>query len=241
MKIMQIKRFGFGIVVTVFLVILTGNAFAVGNPSRHMKDGDVGNTFANNNVVASPYWQVDSGSYTFIAVSHSSLSGMASQIGVKINAITSAGAAYDTAASFTISSGSTQRVFIVPTNHATVNSTNITTGVFLSGTTDFTYGHIRATPVASHPGLIYGGPGSQFTANDQGMGLRDTTTLSYWGSVIIEANTTGFAMEFIGDMNDSVTPAVTFRCGVAAATNAWTDGSTSPNCNAISSSGVNLQ
>ena len=27
--------------------------------------------------------------------------------------------------------------------------------------------------------------------------------LSYWGSVIIEANTTGFAMEFIGDMNDS--------------------------------------
>jgi hypothetical protein len=27
--------------------------------------------------------------------------------------------------------------------------------------------------------------------------------LSYWGSVIIEQNTTGFAMEFIGDMNDS--------------------------------------
>jgi len=29
--------------------------------------------------------------------------------------------------------------------------------------------------------------------------------LTYWGSVIIEANTTGFAMEFIGDMNDSQT------------------------------------
>ena len=28
--------------------------------------------------------------------------------------------------------------------------------------------------------------------------------LSYWGSVIIEANTTGFAMEFMGDMNDSI-------------------------------------
>jgi hypothetical protein len=27
--------------------------------------------------------------------------------------------------------------------------------------------------------------------------------LSYWGSVVIEQNTTGFAMEFIGDMNDS--------------------------------------
>jgi hypothetical protein len=29
--------------------------------------------------------------------------------------------------------------------------------------------------------------------------------LTYWGSVIVEANTTGFAMEFIGDMNDSQT------------------------------------
>ena len=28
--------------------------------------------------------------------------------------------------------------------------------------------------------------------------------LSYWGSVIVEAQTTGFAMEFIGDVNDSV-------------------------------------
>jgi hypothetical protein len=27
--------------------------------------------------------------------------------------------------------------------------------------------------------------------------------LSYWGSVVIEQSTTGFAMEFIGDMNDS--------------------------------------
>ena len=58
-------------------------------------DGKVDDSFANNFIVTSPYWQVDSGSYTFIAVSHSSLSGMASQIGVKINAITSAGAAYD--------------------------------------------------------------------------------------------------------------------------------------------------
>ena len=35
-------------------------------------------------------------------------------------------------------------------------------------------------------------------------GFRDITMLSYWGSVIIEANTTGFAMEFMGDMNDSI-------------------------------------
>jgi hypothetical protein len=27
--------------------------------------------------------------------------------------------------------------------------------------------------------------------------------LNFWGAVIIESNTTGFAMEFIGDMQDS--------------------------------------
>ena len=27
--------------------------------------------------------------------------------------------------------------------------------------------------------------------------------LSFWGSVVVETNTTGFAMEFIGDMHDS--------------------------------------
>jgi hypothetical protein len=238
MKIMQLKRYCFSILVTAFLVIFTGNAFAATNASRNIVDGQVDDTFANNFIVASPYWQVDSGSYTFIAVSHSSLSGMASQIGVKINAITSAGAAYDTAASFTISSGSTQRVFIVPTNHASVNSTNITTGVFLSGTTDFTYGHIRATPVATHPHLIH--TDQYKAALTHGAGLRDSTTLTYWGSVIIEANTTGFAMEFIGDMNDSTTPAVTYRCN--AGQGATHDVSTkSGNCNSINSSGVNLQ
>ena len=238
MKIMQLKRYGFSILVTAFLVIFTGNAFAAKNASRNIVDGKVDDTFANNFIVTSPYWQVDSGSYTFIAVSHSSLSGMASQIGVKINAITSAGAAYDTAASFTISSGATQRVFIVPTNHATVNSTNITSGVFLSDTTDFTYGHIRATPVATHPWQKHsdGYP----TAIGHGAGFRDSTTLTYWGSVIIEANTTGFAMEFIGDMNDSTTPAVTFRCGSQTGVNHAAN-STSSNCNMISSSGVNLQ
>ena len=238
MKIMQLKRYGFSILVTAFLVIFTGNAFAAKNASRNIVDGKVDDTFANNFIVTSPYWQVDSGSYTFIAVSHSSLSGMASQIGVKINAITSTGAAYDTAESFTVTSGSTQRVFIVPTNHATVNSKAITSGGFLSGTSDFTYGHIRATPVATHPGLKH--TDSYPTALGHGAGFRDSTTLTYWGSVIIEANTTGFAMEFIGDMNDSMTPAVTFRCNAGLGAT-HTANTLSGDCNRISSSGVNLQ
>ena len=40
-------------------------------------------------------------------------------------------------------------------------------------------------------------------SSEEGNGFRDSTMLTYWGSVIVEASTTGFAMEFIGDMNDS--------------------------------------
>ena len=206
MKINHLKRYLIGIAMTGFLAFLAGNAFGdtafSANASRDF-DSTKKSQYANNYMVASPYWQVEGGaSYTFIAVSHSSLSGMASQIGVTINAITSAKTAYDTAETFTILSGNTQRVFIVPTNHATVNSTNISSAVFLAGTTDFTYGHLRIGPATNYPQMKYGG---SLGFNTLGAGFRDPTMLTYWGSVIIEANTTGFAMEFIGDMNDSQT------------------------------------
>ena len=210
MKINYLKRYLIGIAMIAFLAILAGNAFAdkatATNATRDFGDGD-GN-YANNYMVASPYWQVEgAASYTFIAVSHSSLSGMASQIGLTINAIDSTGSAYDTAESFTVTAGNTQRVFIVPTNHATINSTNVSSAVFLAGTTDFTYGHIRINPQTSHPqqmsdsSLLW----HSWKDNHVGNGFRDSTMLTYWGSVIVEANTTGFAMEFIGDMNDSQT------------------------------------
>jgi hypothetical protein len=207
MKINHLKRYLIGIAMTGFLALLAGNAFGDSASSQNASrdfDGVENSQYANNYIVASPYWQVEgAASYTFIAVSHSSLSGMASQIGVTINAITSAKTAYDTAETFTIAAGATQRVFIVPTNHATVNSTNISSAVFLSGTTDFTYGHIRINPPpGNHPQLKWGGV---LPLLHIGAGFRDPTMLTYWGSVIIEANTTGFAMEFIGDMNDSNT------------------------------------
>ena len=206
MKTKHLKRFFLSIAITAFLTVLVGEAFAANqNATRRGSKTTTFQTqdYANDHIVVAPYWQVDSGSYTFMAVSHSSLSGMASQIGLTINAITSSGAAYDTAESFTVSAGSTTRVFIVPTNHATVNSTNITSAVFIAGTTDFTYGHIRVNPVAQEPQLKFGGKIDYFSTT--GAGFRDATMLSYWGSIIIEANTTGFAMEFIGDMNDSQT------------------------------------
>ena len=217
MKINHLKRYFIGIAMTAFLALLAGNAFgdtvAKTNATKDFMDGT--GAYANNYMVVSPYWQVEGGaSYTFIAVSHSSLSGMASQIGVTVNAISSAGSVYG-AETFTVAAGSTQRVFIVPTNHATVNSTNISSAVFLAGTTSFTYGHIRINPQTSHPMLKVGGI---IKRTNIGEGFRDSTMLTYWGSVIVEANTTGFAMEFIGDMNDSQTVAGSYLDVLGVAT-----------------------
>ena len=191
MKNKLTKRFSQFIAVLAFLAVLAGNAFALSNSSG----------------VVSPYWQSDSNSYTFIAVTHTSLSGMASQIGVKINAINKDKSLFSgSALTFTITSGTTTRVFIVRTNQSVINSTGIPVAKFIVGTTSFEHGHIRIDPIAPQPSKRAG------STNDAGAvgilsligdGMRDVTMLSFWGAVVIESNTTGFAMEFIGDMADS--------------------------------------
>ena len=184
MKTKLTKRFSKLVAVLAFLAILTGNAFAI----------------TNSDSVVSPYWQSDSSSYTFIAVSHTSLSGMASQIGLTVNAITNDQSAFSTAVTFTIDSGTTTRIFIVRTNQSTVNSTSISSAQFIVGTTNFEHGHIRVDPIATSPTTATSNLG--LTGN----GYRDITMLSFWGTVVVETNTTGFAMEFIGDMHDSAAP-----------------------------------
>jgi hypothetical protein len=154
---------------------------------------DLAFAIENKSRVISPYWQSDSGSYSFIAVSHSSLSTIATQIGMVVNAIQSDLTAFGTAVTFTISGGSTERIFIVRTNNSIINATSISSAQFIVGTTNFKHGHILVEPVATDPSLAVG------TNN----GRRDITMLNFWGAVIIETNTTGFAMEFIGDMHDS--------------------------------------
>ncbi len=190
MKTKLTTRFSKFIAVLAFLALLAGNAFAFDNSSR----------------VVSPYWQSDSGSYTFIAVSHTSLSGMASQIGLTLNAITNDQSAFGTAVTFTITSGTTTRIFIVRTNQSTINSTSISSAQFIVGTTNFEHGHIRVDPVATNPNARVGSTNEATDVGTQsltGDGYRDITMLSFWGSVVVETNTTGFAMEFIGDMADS--------------------------------------
>jgi hypothetical protein len=189
MKTKLIKRVPNMVAILAFLALLAGNAFAIENSSR----------------IVSPYWQSDSTSYSFIAVSHTSLSGMASQIGLTINALSSdqstAGAAFGTAITFTIDAGTTERIFITRTGHTTVNSTSIPTANFITGTTNFDHGHIRIDPIATQPTV------GASRATGYG-GYRDATMLSFWGAVVVEQNSTGFAMEFIGDMHDSAAPAI---------------------------------
>ena len=182
MKTKLAKRFSQFIAVLAFLAVLAGNAFA----------------FSNSSGVVSPYWQSDSGSYTFIAVTHTSLSGMASQIGLTINAINKDKSLFSgSALTFTVTSGTTTRVFIVRTNQSAINSTSISSAKFIVGTTNFEHGHLRIEPIATNPNAQTG------ILSLTGDGFRDITMLSFWGAVVLESNTTGFAMEFIGDMADS--------------------------------------
>ena len=149
----------------------------------------------NKSRVISPYWQSDSTSYSFIAITHPSLTNSASQIGLVINAIQNDQAAFSTAVTFTISAGTTERVFIVRTNQSVVNVSSIPTANFIVGTTDFEHGHVLIEPSATNPEVQ--------TSIGDGDGNQDITMLSFWGAVVVEANTTGFAMEFIGDVHDS--------------------------------------
>ena len=193
METKRLMRSFLKIAMTAFLVLSAGNAFAIDNKTR----------------VISPYWQVDSGSYTFIAVSHSSLSGMNSQIGIKVTAVDmSTDSEYGTAQTFTIDAGTTRRIFIVPTSHTTLNPTSLTDSdvSFIRGTSNYSHGSILVAPVANpvtSKFLELDDGASTPRANGSGEGFRDATMLGYWGSIVVEAQTTGFAMEFIGDMNDS--------------------------------------
>jgi len=188
-------RSKFIFILRVFTICLTGVALWIGE-AYAVDDYD------NRHLVISPYWQSDSTSYSFIAVTHPSLSEMASQIGLELNAIQSDLSPFSTAISLTVSAGETERVFIVRTGHSIINSTIIPSGHFIVGTTNYTYGNIIIRNIASHPFVQAGGVDG--TPSD-GRGYRDVTMLSFFGGIVFDGTTTGFAMEFIGDTHDSTT------------------------------------
>jgi hypothetical protein len=184
MKNELIKRFSTIVLFLAILALSAGNAFAI----------------TNNQAVVSPYWQSDSDSYTFVAVSHPSLTGMNSQIGVVLTAMTEDRTTTFGSSVFTVTRNKTTRVFIVATNHSTINSTNITgtDAVFITGTTNSTAGSLTFASRAQTPLSDRTGAG---TAGTQ---MVDATMLSYWGAIVVSSTNSGFAMEFIGDTHDSV-------------------------------------
>lgn len=183
-----ITRYFMTVAVIASLVLNAGSVFA----------GTTG--VAKSTSVVSPYWQSDSGSYTFISISHPSLSGMASSIGLKITANNLAGSTVNTS-SFTVSVDATQKLFIVATNassYSTLNSTTLPTANFMINTSNAVAGELVITPVATSP-LVKSSSG----LTD---GFRDVTMLSMWGAIVAASTSTGFAMEFIGDLADSRNP-----------------------------------
>ena len=186
MKNKLIKRFFATVAFMAMLVLGAGNAIAIQNETS----------------VVSPYWQTDSDSYSFVAVSHPSLSGTNSEVGVVLNVLTENGTTAFGTAAFTVTNSTTTRVFIVATNHGTINSTNVTGSntVFITGTTNASSGSLAFTPRSANP-LFNRTGGAVVTAKSQ---ITDVTALSYWGAIVVSSTNSGFAMEFIGDTHDSI-------------------------------------
>jgi len=177
MKNKIITRFSVFIATMALLIFSASSAFAI----------------TNSTSVVSPYWQSDGDAYTFVSISHGSLDLMSSQIGVVMQAVTNSGAGTFGTTAFTVSENNTARIFIVATNHSTINTSTITdtSVVFVSGTTSSQSGSLVFTPRASNP-LV---PSSRIT---------DATALNYWGAIVVSSASSGFAMEFIGDTHDSL-------------------------------------
>ena len=177
MKNKIITRFSVFIATMALLIFSAANVSAV----------------TNSTSVISPYWQSDGDAYTFVSISHASLDVMSSQIGVIMQAINTDGTTTFGTSAFTVNQNATTRIFVVATNHSTVNSLTVTdTGVvFISGTTGSSSGSLVFTPRHSTPLATV----TQIT---------DVTALNYWGAIVVSSASSGFAMEFIGDTHDSV-------------------------------------
>jgi len=178
---------------------LTVSNFRVSIDNQQLASLDERNAYR----VIAPYWQSGNSSYSFIAATHPSLDGLAPQIGVTVKAVTNEGVLFGSAKTFTIDRGATKRIFIARRGHPSINSNNLTGVELITGRPNFQHGFVHIAPVASNPEV-------------SSQGFRDVTMLSFWGAIVIESNTTGFAMEFVGDMQDSAaTPSMANIAGVS--------------------------
>ena len=161
------------------------------------------NTRLSTRLAVSPYAEaVPNVSYTFIGISHPSLDTALTQIGVVVEAIgmtTTVDNPAGRAQVFTIDAGETHRVFIANQSHTSINTSNSAftdSRTHLIPTVDSAqFGSIRVTTVSE-------APTTATTVNTVDK-YENLAQLNMWGVVYVEAGGTGFAMEFIGDMQDS--------------------------------------
>jgi hypothetical protein len=154
-------------------------------------------------LAVSPYAQaVPNDSYTFIGISHPSMDSASSAIGVAVEVIgmtTTINNAAGRAQIFTVDAGETHRVFIVNQGHATINSANAAftdSRTHIIPTVDSAqFGSVRVSTVAEDANTSVT-VGSNKT-------FENLAQLSMWGIIYVESSGSGFAMEFVGDMQDS--------------------------------------
>ena len=160
-------------------------------------------TRVSSEIAISPYAQaVPNDSYTFIGISHPSMDTASSAIGVAVEVIgmtTTTNNAAGRAQIFTIDAGETHRVFVVNQSHATINSSNASftdSRTHIIPTVDSAqFGSIRVTTLDpnANTAVVVNGKNT----------YKNLAQLSMWGTIYMESNGAGFAMEFVGDMADS--------------------------------------
>jgi len=162
--------------------------------------------------VLSPYFQTDVDStYSFLGISHPSLSSAATTIGLTVATVGTTGAT--ASQTFTIQAGETYRIFIVSTNHSTINNLTLTDAgvLFLATTSGSSEGALLTmTANKTEPAVVD-------AAQEESGGAQSLNMLSMWGAVVIPGTTSGFAMEFVGDAHDSNAVILSFGAATAGA------------------------
>lgn len=179
---------------TQFFVLIILLAFLVSVQSAY--------AVPKNRSAVSPYVQTDANStYSFVGITHPSLNTAVTQIGLTMAAVGFSDTVSST--SFTIGAGETYRIFVVSTNHSTINSSTITNSnvLFIAATSGSGQsGQLRMSLNATNP-----------TGKNSQNKLNNLNQISMWGAIVIPSSSTGFAMEFVGDAHDSAALQTTSR------------------------------
>jgi hypothetical protein len=189
----------------IILLMLFGVAVFTQSVQAQTQAAD---TRFSSRLAISPYAQaVPNDSYTFIGVSHPSLDSALTQIGLALEVIdmtTTINNAAGRVAIFTVDAGETHRVFVVNQSHETINNLNSSftdSRTHLINTVDSAqFGSIRITTVSERPGLAAGNRDVTVGSTKK---FDNLAQLNIWGIVFVESSGSGFAMEFIGDAQDS--------------------------------------